>query len=61
MCGFNNMAIFSHADIHLGIKDQYVIVNFIVLIAKCAIYKCRLQSKISNFAVVQACIKYVRT
>jgi hypothetical protein len=58
-CGFNNMFMFSHAYILLGIEDQHVIVNFIILIVKCAIYKCRLQNKIPNLAVVQAYIKYV--
>jgi hypothetical protein len=33
-CGFNNMVMFSHADILLGIEDQHVIVNFIILIVK---------------------------
>jgi hypothetical protein len=58
-CGFHNMVTFSHADILLGIEDQQVIVNFIILIVKFAIYKCKLQNKIPNFAVVQAYIKYV--
>jgi hypothetical protein len=58
-CGFNNMVMFSHADILLRIDDQHVIVNFIILIVKFAVYKCRLQNKIPHFAVVQAYIKYV--
>jgi hypothetical protein len=52
--------MFSHADILIGIEDQHVIVNCIILIVKFAIYKCRLQNKLPNcFAVVQANIKYV--
>jgi hypothetical protein len=52
------MVMFSHADILLGIEDQQVIVNLIILV-KFAIYKCKLQNKIPYFAVVQAYIKYV--
>jgi hypothetical protein len=43
----------------MNISEVQVIVNFIILIVKFAIYKCELRNKIPNVAVVQAYIKYV--
>jgi hypothetical protein len=57
--GFNNVHSFTYSDIILGRVDEYIIVNFVFLIVKFAIYNCKLKCKIKNFAIAKAYIKYV--
>jgi hypothetical protein len=57
--GFINLDRFRDADIILGILDQNIIVNFVILITKFAIYNAKLKGKIPTFATVKAYIKYV--